>query len=95
MPKEKELSPSRFLASKVIYAAFQILKDHGNEMQMRDLMVEVEKKVDLNEWEKERYEKSGYIRWQSILHFFSIDCVKAEFLIKKKGTCGEMGDVRH
>ena len=86
MPKEKELSPSRFLASKVIYAAFQILKDHGNEMQMRDLMVEVEKKVDLNEWEKERYEKSGYIRWQSILHFFSIDCVKAEFLIKKKGT---------
>ena len=86
MPKEKELSPSRFLASKVIYAAFQILKDHGNEMKMRDLMVEVEKKVDLNEWEKERYEKSGYIRWQSILHFFSIDCVKAEFLIKKKGT---------
>lgn len=86
MPKEKELSPSRFLASKVIYAAFQILKDHGNEMQMRDLMMEVEKKVDLNEWEKERYEKSGYIRWQSILHFFSIDCVKAEFLIKRKGT---------
>lgn len=86
MPKEKELSHSRFLASKVIYAAFQILKDHGNEMQMRDLMMEVEKKVDLNEWEKERYEKSGYIRWQSILHFFSIDCVKAEFLIKKKGT---------
>ena len=86
MPKEKELPPSRFLASKVIYAAFQILKDHGNEMQMRDLMMEVEKKVDLNEWEKERYEKSGYIRWQSILHFFSIDCVKAEFLIKKKGT---------
>ena len=74
MPKEKELSPSEFLASKVIYAAFQILKDHGNEMQMRDLMMEVEKKVDLNEWEKERYEKSGYIRWQSILHFFSIRC---------------------
>jgi len=58
MAKEKELSPSRFLASKVIYAVFQILKDHGNEMKMRDLMMEVEKKVDLNEWEKERYEKS-------------------------------------
>ncbi len=85
MPKEKELSPSRFLASKVIYAAFQILKDHGNEMQMRDLMDKVERKVELNEWDRARYEKSGYIRWQSILHFFSIDCVKAGFLLKKKG----------
>ena len=60
MPKVKELSPSRFLASKVIYTAFQILKDHGNEMQMRDLIIEVEKKLDFNEWEKERYETDEF-----------------------------------
>lgn len=85
MTKEKQLSRSRSLAAKVIYAAFQILKENGNEMQMRELVNEVEKRVELNEWDRARYEKSGYIRWQSILHFFSIDCVKAGFLLKKKG----------
>ena len=38
------------------------------------------------EWAKAVYEKSGYVRWHSILHFFSIDCIKAGFLIKKKGV---------
>jgi restriction system protein len=54
-------------------------------MPMRELMSKVENNVTLDEWEKSRYEKSGYIRWQSILHFFSIDCIKAGYLIKKKG----------
>lgn len=52
---------------------------------MREIMERVEKQVELGDWDKERYEKSGYVRWESILHFFSIDCVKAGFLIKKKG----------
>ena len=26
------------------------------------------------------------MKWQSILHFFSIDCIKAGYLVKKKGT---------
>jgi restriction system protein len=42
--------------------------------------------VELDEWARQPYEKSGYIRWESILHFFSIDCVKAGFLLKKKGV---------
>jgi restriction system protein len=33
-----------------------------------------------------RYEKSGYIRWQSILHFYTIDTIKAGFLRKQKGV---------
>lgn len=85
MANEKKLSRSRALAAKVLYAALSILRDSGKEMPMRDLMSRVEQEVDLDTWDKERYEKSGYIRWESILHFFSIDCVKAGFLIKKKG----------
>jgi restriction system protein len=54
-------------------------------MPMRELMSKVEREVKLDEWDKERYEKSGYVRWESILHFFSIDCIKAGYLIKKKG----------
>ena len=85
MTKEK-LSRSRELAAKVIFAAFQILKDHGGQAPGRDVIAEVEKRVTLDEWAKATYEKSGYVRWQSILHFFSIDCIKAGYLVKKKGV---------
>jgi restriction system protein len=84
MPTPK-LSRSRELAAKVIYSALQILKERGGEAPGREILSEVEKRVTLDDWAKARYEKSGYVRWQSILHFFSIDCIKAGYLIKKKG----------
>ena len=82
---QKKLPRSRALAAKLIYAALSILRDNGKEMPMRELLSKVEQQVKLDEWDKARYEKSGYIRWESILHFFSIDCIKAGYLIKKKG----------
>ncbi len=81
-----KLSRSRELAAKVIFAALQILKEKGGEAPGRLVIVEVEKRVALDDWARTIYEKSGYIRWQSILHFFSIDCIKAGFLIKKSGV---------
>ncbi|MGA3084262.1 MAG: restriction endonuclease [Thermodesulfobacteriota bacterium] len=85
MSIQKKLPRSRALAAKLIYSALSILRDNGKEMPMRELMSKVEREVKLDEWDKERYEKSGYVRWESILHFFSIDCIKAGYLIKKKG----------
>lgn len=85
MVKER-LSRSRELAAKVIYTALQILKEKGGQAPGRDVVAEVEKRVPLDEWARATYEKSGYVRWQSILHFFSIDCIKAGYLVKKKGV---------
>jgi restriction system protein len=85
MAKEK-LSQSRRLAAKVVYAALQILKEKGGQAPGRDVIAEVEKRVPLDDWARATYEKSGYVRWQSILHFYSIDCIKAGFLVKKKGV---------
>ncbi len=84
--KKEKLSRSRELAAKVIYASLQILKEKGGQAPGRDVVAEVEKRVPLDEWARATYEKSGYVRWQSILHFFSIDCIKAGFLVKKKGV---------
>jgi restriction system protein len=78
-------SRSLKLAQKLIFKAFQILKENDGELQGKQLIEEVGKRVDLDEWATARYEKSGYIRWQSVLHFYSIDCIKAGFLIKKRG----------
>src|SRR5205085_5340421 len=84
--RDGKLSKSRALAAKVIYAALIILKEKGGELSGREVIDEVEKRVQLDEWARERYEKTGYIRWQSILHFFTIDCIKAGYLVKKKGV---------
>ncbi len=54
-------------------------------MPVRELMLEVEKAVVLSDWEKEVLENTGNIRWQSIMHFSSVDYVKAGYLLKKKG----------
>jgi len=80
-----DIAPTKSVGAKVIYAALTILKNNGGEMKGRDVMAEIEKNLEFNDWEKARYAKSGYIRWQSILHFYTIDCIKAGFLVKKKG----------
>ncbi len=86
MTTPKKPSQTRELATKLMYAALSTLRDHGKEMPGRDLLREVEKQVDLSDWAKARFEKTGYVRWESVLHFFSIDCVKAGYLVKKKGV---------
>ena len=55
-------------------------------MPIRILMQEVEKNIELSAWEKCILENTGNIRWQSIMHFTSVDYVRAGFLIKKKGN---------
>lgn len=81
-----DLAPTKALGAKLIYAALTILKNNDGEMPGREVVAQIEKTVPLDEWATARYEKTGNIRWKSILHFYSIDCVKAGFLVKKKGT---------
>ena len=81
-----DTSPTRRVAAKVVHAAFEILRENGGEMRSRDVTRLVEERIELDNWAKERYETSGYIRWQTFLHFFTGDCVKAGFLVKKSGT---------
>ena len=81
-----QTSRSRQLAAHVVFEALQVLKENDGELRGRDVIHVVAQRATLNEWARERYEKSGYIRWESILHFFTIDCVKAGFLLKKDGV---------
>jgi restriction system protein len=85
MDNKDKLSRSGQIAAKVIFAAFQILKEKGGQAPGRELIDAIEKRVELDDWAKASYEKSGSVRWQSILHFFSVDCVKAGYLLKSKG----------
>lgn len=62
------------------------LKNVGGQAKIKELLERAEPHLHLSEYEKAPYEKSGYIRWQSIVHFFSIDCVKAGYITKSGGT---------
>ncbi|GAB3367135.1 hypothetical protein GCM10027566_39500 [Arachidicoccus ginsenosidivorans] len=81
----KTKSKSQKIAEKTIFATFQILKENGGELRAREVIDRIRETVNFDEYETHRFEKSGYIRWESILHFYTIDCMKAGYLRKQKG----------
>ena len=85
MTVTNELAPSRALAAKLLKATLGILQEHPDGLSRSDVMSTLEKTVELDEWARERYEKTGYVRWHAVLQMHSILLVKAGFLIKKKG----------
>ena len=87
MDKELEkLSPSSQSVAKTLFATFKILKSAGGQLSGRNVIEKIRETVQFNDWEKQIYEKTGYIRWESILHFYTVDCQKAGFLRKNKGV---------
>lgn len=82
----KQLSKSRETWIRVVYEALKLLKENWWQLSSKEVTEKVWEKLrsSFSEWEKFQYEKTGYIRWQSLLHFFSIDYQKAWFLIKRK-----------
>ena len=85
-PFNEDLPRSKQVGKKAIFTARTILKENGGQMRGREAIDAVGRRLDLDSWARERYSKSGYVRWESILHFETIACVKAGFLIKKKGS---------
>lgn len=81
----KKISKTKLIAQKTIYATFKILREAGGEMRGKEVIDKIRETVEFNDYEKHRYEKTGYIRWESILHFYTVDCMKAGFLRKQKG----------
>lgn len=84
MNTDKKIT-SKDRAAVFIKAAFEALKEAGGSMPLRDVKAAVAKRVTLTPHDLSIYEKTGYVRWESVLHFYSIDCVKAGFLRKSAG----------
>ena len=82
----QEISRSRALGAKLSHEAMKVIVEKGGQAPARDVVNEVGKRVELDEWALYVYEKTGYIRWKSILYFYTIGLTKAGFLVKKKGV---------
>ena len=85
MPNDKQFARSQVFDGKLLRAALSILRDNGKEMPMRDLVPKVEEIVKPEDWALKRF-PSGAVKWRIMLSFDSAYCVKAGWLIKKKGV---------
>ena len=81
----RALSRSGKLISDMHFAALTALSSVAEgQMRHTELMSEIERRVPLDEWAKQRYETSGNIRWRSIFAFASVGLVKAGYVRKAK-----------
>jgi restriction system protein len=80
----KQKAGTRVIAEKTIFAVFTILNESG-PLPGKDVIDKIRQTVSFTDYEKHIYEKTGYVRWQSVLHFYTIDCMKAGLLIKENG----------
>ena len=81
-----QFSRTKACAAKTLYAIMQEMKRRGGSMPAKDLYPFVNENVELTEWEREPAGKMGNIRWTNSFQFYSIDYVKAGFIVKNNGT---------
>lgn len=80
------MAPSKATGIKVMWAVYQILLANGEAMRSRDIFSKIADQVPMSAAESEIHESNGLTRWATILHWYSVDAVKAGFLTKKAGT---------
>ncbi len=81
----KTLSRSEQLACDVIFVAMTTLRDAGGTLRGSEVASHIPGQLALDAWATEIIESNGLPRWLTYLHFFSVDSVKAGFLLKNKG----------
>jgi restriction system protein len=70
-------------AAKCLYAVMQHMKKNGGSVATKEINQVILKNVELSEWEKEYAGKTKTLRWWKTTQFYSIDYVKAGFIVKK------------
>lgn len=77
-------SRSRQLATRLMYATLVLLDKNGGEMRISEIVEQLDKEMNFGEWERFKL-GNGNMRWVTTLYFYSIDLVKADFIVKNRG----------
>ena len=79
------LAKTKQTAIKTMYASLRILdREPSGELEKNLLFTKIPECIDLTDFELGRYEKTGYLRWASILEFYSINLKVCGFLEKPR-----------
>lgn len=85
--QNKQLSRSDKLIADMHRAALTALSESpSGQLRKAELLRAIETRVVLDDWAKETYETTGFIRWQSIFAFASVGLVKGGYVTKGKGV---------
>lgn len=68
-----------------IKLSFQALHEAGGSLKYREVKNYIREHAEFVPSDTEIYQATGYVRWESILSFYSISCVKAGFIVKRSG----------
>lgn len=68
-----------------VKAALQVLADNDGHLPSRDVIRLAEPRLQLNDHERETLPK-GLARWENALQWYTVDAVKADWLIKRNGV---------
>ena len=74
---------TRNRVGEILQAVLHELNASGGEARLGELLKAVEPKFKFTDHERAVLEKSGLIRWQSLVQFYSIDLVKAGAIKKE------------
>ena len=76
---------TRKRTGELLRKLFEILMPHPDGMQAGAALKQLADSVKLTEYESGHYESSGGRRFEKIVRFATVDCVKAGWLAKHKG----------
>lgn len=77
---------TRKRTGELLRKLFEILSKHPDGLQAGVALEQLANSVTLTEYESGNYESSGTRRFEKIVRFATVDCVKAGWLAKHKGT---------
>lgn len=75
---------TRRRTGELLRTLFELLAKYPDGLQARDALAQLGTAVELSEYEAGSYESGGR-RFEKIVRFATVDCVKAGWLLKQKG----------
>jgi restriction system protein len=77
---------SRQRTAELLKIAFDVLSENGRSLALAKLREKITEQSDFSPDDLVVLSGSGLPRWQVILHFSSVECVKAGFITKQNGV---------
>jgi restriction system protein len=65
---------------------FELLMAHPEGMKAKEALTALKSRVALTDYERGEYSSGGGLRFDKIVRFATVDCVKAGWLLKEKGV---------
>ena len=70
---------------EIMHAVLSEQAKRNDPLRLKDLLSTVASTFVFTDHEKQVLTKSGFIRWHTVVHYYSIDCVKAGYIQKAGG----------